>query len=87
MVGAEGRPIAVLLTLEEYGHYLDVLDDEGDSQYAELAARLGQAAARSPGERQSFRDYLRRRELSCPAAQDLASRPKHTPTPGPRERA
>jgi PHD/YefM family antitoxin component YafN of YafNO toxin-antitoxin module len=45
VVGSEGQPVAVLLTLEEYDHYLDLLDDEADSQDAELAARLNLAAA------------------------------------------
>jgi len=27
-----GHPVAVLLTLKEYEHYLDLLDDEADSQ-------------------------------------------------------
>lgn len=63
VVGTEGRPVAVLLTLEEYEHYLDLLDDEADSQDAELAARLAQAAARpTDEERTSFRDYLSRRQ-------------------------
>lgn len=63
VVGTEGHPVAILLTLEEYDHYLDLLDDEADSQDAELAARLAQAAVRpTHNERQSFRDYLRQRE-------------------------
>ena len=65
VVGTEGHPVAVLLTLEEYDHYLDLLDDEADSQDTELAARLNRAATPSPREeRQSFRDYLRQRETS-----------------------
>ncbi len=65
VVGAEGRPVAVLLTLEEYEHYLDLLDDEADSQDEELAARLLRAAAQpARGKRQSFRDYLSQREAS-----------------------
>lgn len=63
VVGSEGKPVAVLLTLEEYEHYLDLLDDEADSQDGELAARLGKAAARpARKKRQSFQDYLRRRD-------------------------
>jgi PHD/YefM family antitoxin component YafN of YafNO toxin-antitoxin module len=63
VVGTEGHPVAVLLTLEEYDHYLDLLDDEADSQDAELASRLAEAATRpTRRERQSFRDYLRQRE-------------------------
>ena len=55
VVGTEGHPVAVLLTLEEYDHYLDLLDDEADSQDEELAERLEQAAARpSDGERESL---------------------------------
>ncbi len=57
VVGTEGHPVAVLLTLEEYDHYLDLLDDVADSQDAELAARLAQAAVRPAREKhQSFRD-------------------------------
>jgi PHD/YefM family antitoxin component YafN of YafNO toxin-antitoxin module len=63
VVGTEGRPVAVLLALEEYEHYLDLLDDEADSQDAELTTRLAQAATRPPDEeRQSFRDYLSQRQ-------------------------
>jgi len=65
VIGTKGCPVAVLLTLEEYDHYLDLLDDEADSQDAELAARLAQAAVRPTcKERQSLRDYLRQRETS-----------------------
>ena len=52
VVDTHGQALAVLLTLEEYEHYLDLLDDadeyirEADSQDAELAARL---AERRPG--------------------------------------
>jgi len=64
VIGTEGHPVAVLLTLEEYDHYLDLLDDEADSQDDELAARLAQAAVRpTREERQSFRDYLRQRQV------------------------
>jgi len=63
VVGTEGHPVAVLLTLKEYDHYLDLLEDEADSQDDELAARLAQAASRPTSEeRQSLRDYLRQRE-------------------------
>jgi PHD/YefM family antitoxin component YafN of YafNO toxin-antitoxin module len=63
VVGARGQPVAVLLTLEEYEHYLDLLDDEADSEDEDLVARLGQAAAQpTGGERQSIQDYLRRRQ-------------------------
>ena len=65
IVGTEGHPVAVLLTLEEYDHYLDLLDDEADSQDTELEARLAQAAVRpTHEERELFRDYLHQRELS-----------------------
>ncbi len=65
VVGTEGHPVAILLTLEEYDHYLYLLDDEADSQDAKLAARLAQAAVRpTDEERQSFRDYLHQRETS-----------------------
>ena len=44
VVDTQGQRLAVLLTVEEYEHYLDLLDDEADSQDAELVARLAQAA-------------------------------------------
>jgi PHD/YefM family antitoxin component YafN of YafNO toxin-antitoxin module len=70
VIGTKGQPVAVLLTLEEYDHYLDLVDDEADSQDEELAARLVQAAARpTREERQSFRDYLRQREASSAEVQ------------------
>jgi PHD/YefM family antitoxin component YafN of YafNO toxin-antitoxin module len=63
VVDAEQHPVAVLLTPEEYEHYLDLLDDEADSQDEELAARLAQAANHSPQEdRLSLQDYLRQRQ-------------------------
>jgi PHD/YefM family antitoxin component YafN of YafNO toxin-antitoxin module len=62
VVGAQGQPVAVLLTLEEYNRYLDLLDDEADSQDKELAARLVQASApHTRSKRQPFRDYIRQR--------------------------
>jgi PHD/YefM family antitoxin component YafN of YafNO toxin-antitoxin module len=65
VVGAKGQPVAVILTLEEYDHYLDLLDDEADSQDDGLAARLAKAAIRpAREERQSFRDYLSQRHAS-----------------------
>ena len=48
VVGASGQPVAVLLTLEEYDRYLDLLDDQADSHDPKLAARLARAAARPP---------------------------------------
>lgn len=63
VVGAQDQPVAVLLTLEEYEHYLDLLDDEADSQDKDLATRLEQAATQpTGGERQSFQDYLQQRQ-------------------------
>jgi len=65
VVDAENRPIAVLLTLEEYEHYLDLLDDEADSQDETLAASLEEAATRTHLERrESFDAYLGRRKAS-----------------------
>ena len=65
VVGTEGQPVAVLLTLEEYDRYRDLLDDEADSRDAELAARLARASVQKPHQkRQSFRDYVHRREAS-----------------------
>lgn len=61
VVDTHGQPVAVLLTLEEYQHYLALLDDEADSQDAELAARLEQAAA------QSGRDTLKTSSINWPA--------------------
>lgn len=61
VVDAECRPVAVLLTLEEYEHYLDLLDDEEDSQDPEIATRLSQAAEGTSVERCSFDEYLQRR--------------------------
>jgi PHD/YefM family antitoxin component YafN of YafNO toxin-antitoxin module len=60
VVDTQGQAVAVLLTLEEYEHLFDLLDDEADSQDEELAARLVQASVQpTGGERQAFRDYLR----------------------------
>lgn len=65
VVDTQGRPVAVLLTMEQYEHYLDLLDDELDSQDAELATRLTQAASQpTSGQRQALREYLRQREAS-----------------------
>jgi PHD/YefM family antitoxin component YafN of YafNO toxin-antitoxin module len=62
VVDTQGQPVAVLLTLEQYDHYLDLLDDETDSRDAELIARLEQASAQpTDGERITFRDYLDQR--------------------------
>ena len=63
VVGTQGQPVAVLLTMDEYDHYLDLLDDEADSRDDELAIRLAQAAGGSnQTERLSFRDYQLQRE-------------------------
>ena len=64
VVGAQGQPVAVLLTLEEYDRYLDLLDDEADSQDTGLAARLAQVPAKPRQKRLAFRDYMHRREAS-----------------------
>jgi PHD/YefM family antitoxin component YafN of YafNO toxin-antitoxin module len=61
VVDTQGQPVAVLLTMEEYEHYLDLLDDEADSQDKELADRLEQAAQPTRGERVSFQAYLDQR--------------------------
>jgi PHD/YefM family antitoxin component YafN of YafNO toxin-antitoxin module len=62
VVGAEGKPVAVLLTLEEYDHYLHLLDDEAVCQDAELATRLARAAVRTTdADRLSLREYLSQR--------------------------
>ena len=63
VVGAHGQLVAVLLTLEEYDRYLDLLDDQADSRDPKLAARLAQAAARPVRRaRHTFQDYVRRRK-------------------------
>jgi PHD/YefM family antitoxin component YafN of YafNO toxin-antitoxin module len=62
VVNGDGQRVAVLLPIQEYEHYLDLLEDEADSQDAELAARLAQAGSQTiGGERQPFRDYLHQR--------------------------
>ena len=62
VVAMGGQPVGVLLALDEYEHYLDLLEDEADSQDPELARRLVQAASQSVGEeRIDFRAYLRQR--------------------------
>ena len=60
VVDTQNQPVAVLLTIEEYEHYLDLLDDEDDSQDEEMKARLAQAAVPSTS-RSSLRAYLSRR--------------------------
>jgi len=45
IVGIEGYPGAVILTVEEYNHYLDLLGGEMINQAAILTARLMQTAA------------------------------------------
>jgi PHD/YefM family antitoxin component YafN of YafNO toxin-antitoxin module len=63
VVGTGGQPVGVLLALDEYEHYLDLLDDEADSQDPELARRLTQAAGQPVEEaRVDFRAYLRQRQ-------------------------
>ena len=63
VVGTGGRPVGVLLALDEYEHYLDLLDDEADSQDPELAMRLARAASTPAGEeRLDFRAYLSQRQ-------------------------
>lgn len=59
VVNENGQRTAVLLPIQEYEHYLDLLDDEADSQDAELGACLAQASSQpTGGERQPFREYL-----------------------------
>ncbi len=62
VVDTQGRPVAVLLTLEEYEHYLDLLDDERDSQDEEIISRLKEASSPAGPERVPFREYLRSRK-------------------------
>jgi len=64
VVDTEGQCIAVLLPVEEYEHYLDLLQNEADSQDPELAERLAQAAAQSTtAERRPLRDQLSQRGI------------------------
>jgi len=71
VVDVAQQPVAVLLSLAEYEHYLDLLDDEEDSRDPDLAMRLAQATEPpGPRERLSFRDYLNQRQtidekISC----------------------
>ena len=68
VVDTQGEPIGVLLTMEEYETYLDLLDDERDRQDDDLATRLAQAATRlANGERQIICDYMARR-IACTAS-------------------
>ena len=63
IVGSQGEPVAVLLTLDEYEHYLDLLDDEADSQDTGLADRIARATIGSQDkDRIDFREYLRQRK-------------------------
>jgi PHD/YefM family antitoxin component YafN of YafNO toxin-antitoxin module len=62
VVDDQSRPVAVLLTLEEYDHYLDLLDDEEDSQDEDLRARLTLAAEpQADVARLPLREYLDQR--------------------------
>lgn len=62
VVDSQNRPVAVLLSLEEYEHYLDLLDDEEDSQDEDLQARLALAAEPSDeAPRLSLHEYLHQR--------------------------
>lgn len=70
VVDSKRRPVAVLLTLEEYDHYLDLLDDEEDSQNPEIATRLSEAAEGTSGERRSLDDYLDQRQTADAKIQD-----------------
>ncbi len=62
VVNAQGQPVAVLLTLEEYEHYLDLLEDEADSADEEILARLNEAASPSRRHRLPFKEYLSQRK-------------------------
>jgi hypothetical protein len=65
IVDSQGLPQAVLLSMNEYLHYLDLLDDEADDQDKALAERLSMASVQpTGGERQSFRDYLETRQAT-----------------------
>jgi len=65
VVDAEQRLVAVLLPMEEYEHYLDMLEDEMDSEDEELAAKLAQAAERPEDEdRLTFREHLHQRQAT-----------------------
>jgi PHD/YefM family antitoxin component YafN of YafNO toxin-antitoxin module len=74
VVDAESRPVAVLLTLEEYEHYLDLLDDEEDSHDEDLRDRLALAAVpRADVERPPLREYLRQRSPDDASLQHRSS--------------
>jgi PHD/YefM family antitoxin component YafN of YafNO toxin-antitoxin module len=70
VVDAGGEPVAVLLSLEEYEQYFDLLEDAADGQDEKVADRLRQAAGRPAGEGESFRDYLRERNKPGGDVQD-----------------
>ncbi len=70
VVDAQNRPVAVLLTLEEYEHYLDLLDDEADSQDQDLHVRLDRAATQPETARLSLHEYLRQRPPTDAAIPD-----------------
>lgn len=71
IVTPDGQRVAAVLPIEVYHHYLELLEDEADSQDTELATRLEQAAnPSSPSEGQSFRDYLRQRGIGDAALPD-----------------
>jgi PHD/YefM family antitoxin component YafN of YafNO toxin-antitoxin module len=79
VVGVQGQPVAVLLTLEEYERYLDLLDDEADSQDAELSKRLTLASARKPRQKRlTFRDYVHHREAARGPVSRRTARPQNT---------
>ena len=61
IVDSHQRPVGFLLTPEEYEDYLEMLEDRADSQDADLAQRLTQAAAAPTVERPTLCDYLRHR--------------------------
>ncbi len=61
IMDSQQRLVGFLLTPEEYEDYLEMLEDRADSQDADLARRLTQAAVTPTAERPTLRDYLRRR--------------------------
>ncbi len=70
VVDTQNQPVAVLLTIEEYEHYLDLLNDEYDCQDEEIKARLVKAADPSSTPRSSLSAYLPRRSPANAETQD-----------------
>ncbi len=63
VIDASGEPVAVLLSIDDYEHYLDLLDDEEDSADPEIKERLQQAALQGEKDGIDFQKYLAKRTV------------------------